>query len=277
MVLALIVTIPHSLPMQTKHIQTENSRTTNVMWICVRGAHKWHMQGHNTESQMANTTLTGPSLKHRQNMYTQSVSKCAFVCSSNGEMNYLLLGVEVHCGVAGWFFGMIGRLRAIERPIWPHFNFDGPAYWFPAAELPPRLKSHTYINTYSRYVTVCIFMHYTWMCTWMLPEVAGCCSGHRTYCEKWKKRKLKRHKKMNDAERDGAVAMVMRSGCLTDGILVKVKMMSCYVISIQATELTKVLHSNNVKHLNSQQLLQLCQRPRRKKKCIFKTWSEEAC
>lgn len=152
MVLALIATIPHSLPMQTKHIQLQNSRTTNVMWICVKRSHKSHTHTHRKLNGKHNTHR--PTLTHTEHVHTvcQHMCICVFIKWWN-ELFAVGLRMELHCGVAGGFLGMIGRLRPVERPIWPHFNSDGSADWFPVAESPGGW-SHTHTHTYSRCVHV---------------------------------------------------------------------------------------------------------------------------
>lgn len=55
--------------------------------------------------------------------------------------------IKLRCGVAGRFLGMIGRLRPVERPIWPHFYSDCSADRFSAAES-HRGWSHTHTYTH---------------------------------------------------------------------------------------------------------------------------------
>lgn len=158
MVLALIATIPHPLLMQTGHIQWQTLSTTNAL----RRSHKWHRQRHNMESWIANAA------------HTQSVSKCVFIKCWN-ELCAVRWRAGLHCGATGRFLGMIGRLRPVERPIWPHFYSDGSADWLPAAES-HRGWSHTHARMHTRTegVSMCearvlvrISIYSSWMCTHM--------------------------------------------------------------------------------------------------------------
>ncbi len=104
---------------------------------------------------------------------------------------------------------MIGRLRPVERPIWPHFYSDGSVDWFPAAELPGGW-SHTHIHTCTVGVLIHVCSTSACMHIHAIPgharantsTEASCCWWQRVCGEKWEEKKFKGQKGEREAERD---------------------------------------------------------------------------
>lgn len=141
MVLALIVTLPHSLPMQTNPIQKGMRMWSNTNHRCTHA-----------ESWAANATCMDWRFHKLEPAHTLSSCGLLDICVFIRWWNDLFAASckkKKSCLVGMQVLQMTARLRAVEKPIWPHFYFDGSADWFATAW---RQVSHTCTRThmYSR-------------------------------------------------------------------------------------------------------------------------------
>lgn len=125
------------------HSTAERARKGIRIWA--KRSHESHMH---ILSWTSNTTLQHNYTEHSHTSFQRMSCCLGYLCVHQMVKWTICCGFQSRTAlcVGRRVLAMIGRLRPVERPIWPHFYSDGSADRFPAAESPGGWVTHIYTH-----------------------------------------------------------------------------------------------------------------------------------